>query len=46
MYATFDHNNGTQIILLSSLGSNKHGVGLGLTICKSLIGLLGPTNEM
>lgn len=32
LYGTFDHNN----------GSNKHGVGLGLTICKRLVEQLGP----
>lgn len=35
-YATFDHNN----------GSNKHGVGLGLVICKRLVGLLGPQERI
>jgi signal transduction histidine kinase len=35
-YATFDHNN----------GSNKHGVGLGLVICKRLVGMLGPYEKI
>lgn len=35
-YATFDHNN----------GSNKHGVGLGLFICRRLVGLLGPSETI
>lgn len=35
-YATFDHNN----------GSNKHGVGLGLVICRRLVGLLGPFEKI
>lgn len=31
LYGTFDHNKGT----------NKHGVGLGLVICKKLSKLVG-----
>jgi signal transduction histidine kinase len=33
LYATFDYGNGT----------NRQGNGLGLVICKKLVGLLGPT---
>jgi signal transduction histidine kinase len=36
LYATFDYGNGT----------NRHGIGLGLVICKKLVGLLGPTPEI
>ena len=36
LYATFDYGNGT----------NRHGIGLGLVICKKLVGLLGPTSEI
>ncbi|CAK73051.1 unnamed protein product (macronuclear) [Paramecium tetraurelia] len=37
MYGTFDFTNN---------GSNKHGIGLGLVICKKLVGLLGPTDNI
>ncbi|CAD8052968.1 unnamed protein product [Paramecium sonneborni] len=37
MYGTFD---------FTSNGSNKHGIGLGLFICKKLVGLLGPTDKI
>ncbi|CAD8139445.1 unnamed protein product [Paramecium pentaurelia] len=37
MYGTFDFTNN---------GSNKHGIGLGLVICKKLVGLLGPTDKI
>ena len=37
MYGTFDFTNN---------GSNKHGIGLGLVICKKLVGLLGPTDSI
>ena len=33
-YQTFDHKN-----------LNKNKIGLGLTICKELIGLLGPSSK-
>ncbi|KAM3129549.1 hypothetical protein pb186bvf_018373 [Paramecium bursaria] len=36
MYGTFDNTNGL----------NKHGTGLGLVICKKLVGLLGPTDSI
>lgn len=36
MYATFDHQK----------GSNKNGVGLGLTITKKLVGILGPQENI
>jgi signal transduction histidine kinase len=36
MFATYDHNNGT----------NRHGVGLGLTIAKKLVKELGPSGEI
>lgn len=36
LYATFDHNR----------GSNRQGTGLGLVICKKLVGLLGPKAEI
>ncbi|CAD8042982.1 unnamed protein product [Paramecium primaurelia] len=37
MYGTFDFTNN---------GSNKHGIGLGLVICKKLVGLLGPSDKI
>lgn len=37
MYGTFDFTNN---------GSNKHGIGLGLVICKKLVGLLGPSDNI
>lgn len=37
MYGTFD---------LTKNGSNQHGTGLGLVICKQLVGLLGPTDNI
>lgn len=36
IFATHDHNNGT----------TRHGVGLGLTICKKLARLIGPRREI
>ncbi|KAL4498413.1 hypothetical protein ABPG72_013219 [Tetrahymena utriculariae] len=36
VYSTFDHNN----------GSNRHGVGLGLAICKKLAQQLGPDKNI
>ncbi|EAS02764.1 ATPase, histidine kinase-, DNA gyrase B (macronuclear) [Tetrahymena thermophila SB210] len=36
VYSTFDHNN----------GSNRHGVGLGLAICKKLAQQLGPEKNI
>lgn len=36
MYGTFDINRGL----------NRHGIGLGLVICKKLVGLLGPTDDI
>ena len=35
-YTTFDTEN----------GMNKEGIGLGLTICRSLIARLGPTGQL
>ncbi|CAD8060936.1 unnamed protein product [Paramecium sonneborni] len=37
MYGTFD---------FTSNGSNKNGIGLGLFICKKLVGLLGPSDKI
>jgi K+-sensing histidine kinase KdpD len=36
MFATYDHN----------AGSNRHGVGLGLTIAKKLVQELGPSKDI
>ncbi len=36
VFGTYDHNK----------GSNRHGVGLGLTIAKKLVQELGPTGEI
>ncbi|KAL4436251.1 hypothetical protein ABPG74_015842 [Tetrahymena malaccensis] len=36
VYSTFDHSNGT----------NKHGVGLGLSLCRGLVSQLGPYNKI
>ena len=35
-YSTFDNDRGV----------NKEGIGLGLTICRKLAGLLGPYNDL
>lgn len=34
----------TMVIFIVIKGSNKHGAGIGLVICKKLVGLLGPTD--
>ncbi|KAL4448710.1 hypothetical protein ABPG74_012799 [Tetrahymena malaccensis] len=36
IFATHDHNN----------GSTKHGVGLGLTVCRKLVKLIGPKRSL
>ncbi|KAL4487077.1 hypothetical protein ABPG72_001529 [Tetrahymena utriculariae] len=36
VYSTFDHSGGT----------NKHGVGLGLSLCRGLVSQLGPYNKI